>query len=292
MHKKKKNVRPRAGQSSSPSKGSPAIQAFNFSGLSENIILESARPSLAAAARAAAPPCGYPHNVVFSTNQQWDHSTAKNKKPATKPNGTSGLLAATKAYSPAVAWYFRPAPQSTPPVSHCTPGSVLSDSEFSTCTYAGSVSLRTVNTDAGVAERPARWGARPQTHPHPPHPPQSTLERPLRRSRCRLHPEHRPIHERAHLNWLYVSRRVELSSRRSILSPTSSNSSTSTSTSNSNLNTQTQTQTQTQAPAPAPCLPPTLASHTKGMQFALSPTSSPPPLPSHKALGLGVSIKQ
>ncbi|KAJ6560212.1 hypothetical protein B0H19DRAFT_1069890 [Mycena capillaripes] len=72
-----------------------------------------------------------------------------NKKLVTKPNGMSGLLAATKAYSPAVAWYFRLAPQSTPPVSHCTPGSILSDSEFSTCTYAGSGSSRAVDADAG-----------------------------------------------------------------------------------------------------------------------------------------------
>ncbi|KAJ6521856.1 hypothetical protein B0H19DRAFT_1277589 [Mycena capillaripes] len=98
----------------------------------------------------ARPPCDYPRNVVFSTNQQWDLSTAKNEKPATKANGTSGLLAATKAYLPAVAWYFRvPGSAVHPPVSPCTPGSVLSDSEFSTCTYVGSGSSRAVDADAG-----------------------------------------------------------------------------------------------------------------------------------------------
>ncbi|KAJ6592555.1 hypothetical protein B0H19DRAFT_1224474 [Mycena capillaripes] len=112
-------------------------------------------------------PGGYPRNsVVFSTNQ-WDHSTAKNEEPATKPNGTSGLLAATKAYlPPAVASYFplganasnttssssssdTISPGSaghTPSVALHTPSSVMSDSDFSTRAYAGSGSSRALST--------------------------------------------------------------------------------------------------------------------------------------------------
>ncbi|KAJ6592553.1 hypothetical protein B0H19DRAFT_1224473 [Mycena capillaripes] len=128
-------------------------------------------------------PGGYPRNsVIFSTNQ-WDHSTAKNEKPATKSNGTSGLLAATKAYlPPTVASYFplgadasnttssssssndtlSPRPGSaghTPGVALHTPGSVTSDSDFSTRAYAGSSSSRAASTPT--------QGDFPPTFPNP-----------------------------------------------------------------------------------------------------------------------------
>ncbi|KAJ6549005.1 hypothetical protein B0H19DRAFT_1265777 [Mycena capillaripes] len=200
----------------------------------------------------ARPPCDYPRNIVFSTNQQWDLSTAKNEKPATKANGTSGLLAATKAYLPAVAWYFRAyslfARLRSPP-----PGVALHTRQRPERLGIQHMHLRGLGLVARC--RRQRRAISPLPLPIPKLMPTPILIHDIR-SRGRTGEEARPTPDpSASTAPATVDRRT------------------------------------TAATSTVPS--PTLASHTKGVQFAHSPAFSPTPSPSHKAstLGLGVRMK-
>ncbi|KAJ6578138.1 hypothetical protein B0H19DRAFT_1062675 [Mycena capillaripes] len=143
---------------------------------------------------------------------------------------------------------FPPGSAVHPPVSPCTPGSVLSDSEFSTCT-----------TGLGLVARcrRRRRAISPLPLPIPKLMPTPILIHDIR-SRGRTGEEARPTPDpSASTAPATVDRRTTAASSTSTV--------------------------------PSP----TLASHTKGVQFAHSPAFLPPPSPSHKAstLGLGARMK-